>query len=362
MAAYDVIENEYGKYGAYHTPDDLAPDEYYEPEFILDNRVWGTVEDITSDYLNGNFSYSDDFYALLHDVYGDYSEFPEKLKNDVEITRAAIKFNDDYSIEDLPTEAMEDKEIVMTLLDEVDNRSNSYDKYNAFMRIFNKGVGSDVLADKEVALRWVNHRPDNLQDLPPELRDDKEVVIAAVKYDSQALKYASDRLKDDIEVVAAALTETDCFGLMYASDRIKDNDEFVKMAMRKNDMYFRVASERIQNNPELVQTWSKDLIGKDLDEAHKMLGYWYICSGSSNGTHTFERSGLYGGNVTLKTDNKNIVTAVYGLDEKNKKWNEIMAIDRAAKKNSLDSVIKDAKNKAAGNRPDPTSPDKNKSR
>ena len=23
MAAYDVIENEYGKYGAYHTPDDL---------------------------------------------------------------------------------------------------------------------------------------------------------------------------------------------------------------------------------------------------------------------------------------------------------------------------------------------------
>lgn len=155
-----------------------------------------------------------------------------------------------YDIADLSDDMLADKDVVMALLDEVDSRSNEYDKYNAFMKVFNAGIGA--LDDKDVALRYVTYRCDNLQDVSPELRDDKDVVLAAVKHDSQALKYASDRLKDDPEVVIAALRKTDCYGLLYASDRIKDNIEVVKMAMKKNEIYIKFASERIQKNPELV--------------------------------------------------------------------------------------------------------------
>lgn len=256
MAAYDVIENEYGKYGAYHTPDDLKEDEYYEPEFILDNRIWGTLDELAEEYLAGKWEYRDDYYALLHDVYDDYSNFPKELKNDLEITRAAIRFND-CSISDLSPEALDDKEIVMSLLDDIDSRSNEYDRYNAFMELFNKGVGSEVLADKEVALRWVNYRADNLQDVPFE--DDKDVVMAAVKHDSQALKYASYRLKNDIEVVTAALRETDCFGVLYASDELRNNKDFALKAIEVNPWNINSVVAGLHNHKDLYDAvYKKD--------------------------------------------------------------------------------------------------------
>lgn len=251
MAAYDVIENEYGKYGAYHTPDDLKEDEYYEPEFILDNRVWGTVEGLTSDYLNGNFSYSDDFYALLHDVYGNFSEFPDELKQDKEIVLTAIKYGDEIYNYEMPKELLEDRDIVMTLLDEVDMHTNAHDKYNAFMELFNQGVGSEALADKEVALRWVTYRADTLQDVSPELRDDKDVVLAAVKHDSQALNYASDRLKNDVEVVTAALRQTDCYAVLFAGYEVKNNKDFALKAIAWNPFNAKFLSAELRNDKDI---------------------------------------------------------------------------------------------------------------
>lgn len=328
MADYNVIENEYGKYGAYPTLDNLK-----EPEYILDNHVSGTIDDVIDYYFSGNLGYSDDLYALLHDVYGNFSDFPQDCKDDVEIASAAIRFGDDYSIDELNPEVLEFKENVMTILDKIDESSN---KYNAFMELFNKGVDGDVLADKEVALRWVTYRADTLQDVSPELQDDKDVVLAAVKHDSQALKYASDRLRDDKEIVLAALKVTDCYGLIYASDNIKDNEEVLKVANRLNGSYMKFASERLKDNPELTQTWAKDLIGKDIAEARNMLGRWFICRHSDGRTHQFEH--IPKGTVTLITGgHSGIVTAVSGLDEMNKKWNAIHAFDRAtAKQKEID--------------------------
>lgn len=260
MAAYDRITNDYGTYGAYHTPLDLKPDEYYEPEFILDNRISGTLDELAEEYLAGKWEYRDDYYALLHDIYESFSNFePEELKNDVEIIRAAIKFNDDYSISELCPEALEDKDIVMALLDEVDARSNEHDKYNAFMELFNKGVGSDVLADKEVALRWVDYRADNLQDVSPELRDDKDVVLAAVKHDSQALNYASDRLKNDVEVVTAALRKDDCYAVLFAGYEVKNDKDFALKAIEVNPWNARFLSAELRNDKDIYDAvYKKD--------------------------------------------------------------------------------------------------------
>jgi len=66
--------------------------------------------------------------------------------------------------------------------------------------------------------------------------------------------------------------------------------------------------EELEKDPKIKNYFDR-LIGIDINEACKKLGYWWRCSFSSWPYYHFERSA--GGRVELRTNEKNIVESVH---------------------------------------------------
>ena len=68
MADFRNERNSYGEYGV--REDYPHTEEHY---MLFDGGHYGTIDELINDYFGGAFDYSDNFYALLSDVYGNFS-------------------------------------------------------------------------------------------------------------------------------------------------------------------------------------------------------------------------------------------------------------------------------------------------
>lgn len=114
----------------------------------------------------------------------------------------------------------------------------------------------ELKADKDVVLAALDSDGMALQYVSSELKGDKQVVMAAVRDNGQALYYASDEMRADKEVVMKAVQNDwlpeGSYCLQYASDKLKDDIDVVRAAVKENPEALQFASERIQNNPSLL--------------------------------------------------------------------------------------------------------------
>ncbi len=152
-------------------------------------------------------------------------------------------------------------------------------------------IGLDDLSDKyhndyEIVKFLVNRNGHDLEFASKELQDNYEIVMTAVQSTSFALKYASEKLRADREVVITAL-KCDGFGFEYVSKELRNdpdiimsaiegkyfptskinnklfniltnNQEFMLKAISKDGFNLAWASERLQNDREIVITAIKN--------------------------------------------------------------------------------------------------------
>lgn len=271
----------------------------------------GDIEFLTQKYLNGEFKLNSSFNAILHEVYGDYSYFPEELLEDKQIAIAAVT-EEATTLYELPESTMNDHDVIVAAI-QSDNTLSF-------------GLPKELFDDKDFSLKLIEScHPSNityfLDKLSDRLKDDKEVILAAVSIRGDALALASDRLKNDIMVVKTAI----------------DNDPVGPRKMSPGVIGF--ASELIQNNPSIL----------DVD---------FVFSDGITYAHN-EKTNEYG----ILADGKGLNIIAYGTIEKLVSEHGIDIIPEALKQEksvsqsikkmtegkaaSFDSVVKAAKEKAA---------------
>ena len=172
----------------------------------------------------------------------------------------ALKFADDI--------LKADREFVLEAV-KFDGRAFEYasdtlkaDRELVLEAVKNKGFAlesaSDTLkADREVVLEAVKNKGFALQYASDTLKADREVVLEAVK-NGGALESASDTLKADREVVLEAV-RNDAWELKYADASFTADREVVLAAVKQNPCILELASEELQNDPELKKLAEGDI-------------------------------------------------------------------------------------------------------
>jgi hypothetical protein len=101
--------------------------------------------------------------------------------------------------------------------------------------------------------------PYSLDDLPDQFKDDKEIVSVAFQEDSeQVLEFASPRLRADFDIVLKAV-RVDGLNLMYASDELRDTKEIVIAAVNNYGGSLKYASKRLRQDQELKRISADNL-------------------------------------------------------------------------------------------------------
>jgi len=85
----------------------------------------------------------------------------------------------------------------------------------------------------------------------PELKDDNNFVLKAVKLDGMNLHFASNRLRNDPEVVDAAAVQSD-YTFQYASEPLRSSKDFVLSLVARQGRAIKHASEELRNDKEVA--------------------------------------------------------------------------------------------------------------
>lgn len=171
----------------------------------------------------------------------------------------------------LSKEEKEDKEIILTFLKHIR-------MYVSDMRLLSK----ELLADKDIAIAMVSQEGSLLKFINDDFKIDEDVVYAAVKDSASSIVYADpiflsnkDKvmklieanytillsvtadLKKDRDIAIKSVTEDGlALGLL---PHFNDDKEIVELAIKGNGMAIKFASEKWQNNKELVlKTFKKN--------------------------------------------------------------------------------------------------------
>ena len=103
-------------------------------------------------------------------------------------------------------------------------------------------------ANREVVLEAMSNMGGThcLACVSEELRDDRAIVMAAVGLNGSALEFASDKLKGDREVVRTAVRHFSGIPLRFASQQLRADIEVVLEAMQGNPNSLQFASDDIR--------------------------------------------------------------------------------------------------------------------
>jgi serine/threonine protein kinase len=166
---------------------------------------------------------------------GNALEFAsENLKNNEKII--SIAFENGVSLKIIPKK-FQTREIVLFTVE--DRKLTSFDD-----------LSDEFKEDKEIILKGLKQKCNDIQFLPKKLLNDKEIILKAIGYNSKNIKYASDELKNDVEFFKSVLN-INIFLIDFASDKIKNNQEISKMVV-KNGELLEYLSKEMQNEPEIV--------------------------------------------------------------------------------------------------------------
>lgn len=164
--------------------------------------------------LEGYFDKNDfQFFSEVVKKNGDFIYFAsEKLRDDEELVKAAIKFGD-CNLRNISERLRNDPEMVIWAIE--------------------------------------NNRPAKLRSAGEIARDDFDVIKTAVCRQGGALGWASDRLKDDNEIVKLAVNE-DPFALKYASERIRNDKTFVLKICEKEIHAYIYAGDSLWSDKDFA--------------------------------------------------------------------------------------------------------------
>lgn len=182
---------------------------------------------------------------------------PKIQKENLDLVYEAIN-SDRWFIENgLCDELKADKNFVESI---IYNKVDGYDFKESDKCVMYRFASEEIKSDKNLTLDVIKLSGNLLNNIPEVLRNDKEIVEAALLHrpsyqnTRDVFRFVSDKLKDNKEFVIDMIHKTqDCYFLLDVSPRLKDDVDVFKTAKQYDDKASFYASDRIKNNPSLLE-------------------------------------------------------------------------------------------------------------
>jgi len=231
-------------------------------------------------------------YLEKNSGYDLYKRIPEELKDDIDVVKAFVK-KDSFLFRELKDKYRNDPEILKLALENEDRFSNpivyalegalteeNMDLALSKGKIYSRDFNEMLWNNKTFILKYIEN---NLsigesffyKKLPENLKQDIDIVKSILLRDGHLLSEMSDEFRNDPEVVIEAIKGSDTVinaikyalpgaltkevidlaiqkGNVEATKYLLDNDYFVLRQLEVNPKIFANASERIRNDPEIV--------------------------------------------------------------------------------------------------------------
>ena len=194
------------------------------------------------DELEGYFNENDfQFFCEVVKKNGDFIYFAsEKLRDDEELVKVAIKFGDG-SLSNISERLRNDPEMVIWAIE--NNRP-------ALLR----SAGEIAKDDFDVIKTAVCRQGSALDWASERLRDDNEIVKLAVDEDPYALKYASERIRND-KTFVLKICEKEIHAYIYAGDSLWSDKDFALFVAPKVPNCLDHFSSKIQKDPDVLSVY-----------------------------------------------------------------------------------------------------------
>lgn len=178
--------------------------------------------------------------ALLQEIKRkgwNYTRFPAKFKNDLEIALAAVQKDVEvFTLSLLSKELHQDEQIVLAAV-----RANGFALEHA---------PDKFRSDKKVVWEAVLQCGLALEYASPEVKACRVTVTAAIHQDPEALHYASESLRGDRRLVQKVLKQRSID--LLEEDFLRADPHFMMHAVRLDGMHLKYASTALQNNRQIV--------------------------------------------------------------------------------------------------------------
>lgn len=171
--------------------------------------------------------------------------FSPELRADKDVVLTAA--NHDYHTiqqcrgRDIAPSLLEDKDFVKQLLD---LRMDDVFQF----------ASEEIRADKDIAMQAIDVNPRQYKYMSPELQEDKDLAMQVVELYGGGYEYLPDGIAGDKDVALAAIA-VNPNQFQYMPESLRDDEEVVCAAVTARDYLMRHASERIQNNPDLLDAY-----------------------------------------------------------------------------------------------------------
>ena len=194
------------------------------------------------DELEGYFNENDfQFFCEVVKKNGDFIYFAsEKLRDDEELVKVAIKFGDG-SLSNISERLRNDPEMVIWAIE--NNRP-------ALLR----SAGEIAKDDFDVIKTAVCRQGSALDWASERLRDDNEIVKLAVDEDPYALKYASERIRNN-KTFVLKICEREIHAYIYAGDSLWSDKDFALFVAPKVPNCLDHFSSKIQKDPDVLSVY-----------------------------------------------------------------------------------------------------------
>ena len=192
--------------------------------------------------LEGYFDKNDlQFFSEVVKKNGDFIYFAsEKLRDDEELVKVAIKFGD-CSLSNISERLRNDPEMVIWAIE--NNRPALLSSAGEIAKD-DFDVIKTAVCRQGSALDWASER----------LRDDNEIVKLAVDEDPYALKYASERIRND-KTFVLKICEKEIHAYIYAGDSLWSDKDFALFVAPKVANCLDHFSSKIQKDPDVLSVY-----------------------------------------------------------------------------------------------------------
>ena len=243
-------------------------------EFVMEQLEW---EGMDLQYASQELQDDEDVVlAAIENSHDGYAlQFAsERLRGNKEIVLAAIKKEyGSASVLKFATENLKDNEEMML--------AATAETWRNF-----KFASDRLKKDRDFILQALGKTRSGeglLQYVDENLKDDREFIMQAIKIHGRSISYASSKIFLDREFCLNAVKENaDAFGVLIESYRedlqivieaakqrdnvflsttrwVEDNEKFVIPIIEANPLNFRYASDRIRNDPKIIEIYQRKM-------------------------------------------------------------------------------------------------------
>ena len=143
----------------------------------------------------------------------------------------------DILADTLPDEMMDDNEFVSKIL----KKNGRYLKF----------ASERLRGDKKIVLEAVAQSVDSLEFASDKLKGDKEFAEKALEKETRGLCYLSEELRSDRKFVETYISRRSQ-AVHCLSAKLLDDKAVMEVALKNNPEYYRYASQRVQNDPDIL--------------------------------------------------------------------------------------------------------------